>query len=198
MTAPRDPRFQKTERLIEAAFVELGLERGGFDVSVSEIAARAHVGRSTFYLHYQDVAALSESIQERLLAMAESNMSRAVSLFVAMGPATLSDYFVPMVSLMRENRQALLLYLGPSGSAQFAYRVKQMGKAKLRIFFVVHDDRRTEYLIEYMAAAGLALIVHWLEDDLSMPVEELIALMGAILFKGPLAAGLSVARTPGG
>ena len=63
---------------------------------------------------------------------------------------------------------------------------------------MVHDDRRTEYLIEYIAAAGLALIVHWLEDDLSMPVEELIALMGAILFKGPLAAGLSVARTPGG
>ncbi|MBK7218298.1 MAG: TetR family transcriptional regulator C-terminal domain-containing protein [Candidatus Promineofilum sp.] len=62
----------------------------------------------------------------------------------------------------------------------------------------MHSSRQAEYVIEYMAAAGLGLIVHWLEDDLSMPVEELIALLGAILFKGPLAAGLSVVRLPGG
>ena len=37
----------------------------------------------------------------------------------------------------------------------------------------MHSSRQAEYVIEYMAAAGLGLIVHWLEDDLSMPVEEL-------------------------
>jgi AcrR family transcriptional regulator len=203
VTTPHDSRFQQTERLIETAFLGLCQERGSFDVTVSEVAARAHIGRSTFYLHHRSVAALSETIQERLLAMADSNLSRAVPHILANGPAGLPHYFVPIVPLMRQNRQALLLYLGPNGSAQFSHRVKQMAKTKLRRLLaahghMAHGDRRTEYVLEYMTAAGLGLIVHWLEDDLSMPVEELIALLGAILFSGPLTAGLGVVRRPGG
>lgn len=203
MTTPRAAKFQQTERLIEAAFLELCRERGSFDVTVSEIAARAHVGRSTFYLHYQNVGALIAGIQERLLAMAETNLSYAVPHIAASGLAALPHYFEPVVPLLRQNRQALLLLLGPNGSAQFAYRLKETAKAQLRHFFVGHDngnhgDKRTEYVIEYMAAAGLGLITHWLEDDLSMPVEELMALLGIILFSGPLAAGRSAIRPPRG
>lgn len=201
-TAPAT-RFQQTEQLIEAAFVELCRERGSFDVTVSEVVARAHVGRSTFYLHYQDVAALIAAIQERLLALAEANLGRAMPYILAGGPAGLPHYFVPIVPVLRENRQTLLLFLGPNGSPQFAHRLKQMAKGKLRDFFeardlMPHDDKRTEYVMEYMVAAGLGLIAHWLEDDLSMPAEEMITLLAAILFSGPLAAGMGVAQLPRG
>lgn len=193
MTTARAPRFQETDRLITAAFVALCGEQGSFDVTVSEIAARAHVGRSTFYLHYQDVDALIASLQERLLALAEANLSHAIPQLLAHGRAALPGYFEPIVPLLRENRPALLLFLGPNGRPQFAYRLKQTAKALLRQFFTAgghlgRDDRRAEYLLEYMTSAGLGLIVHWLEDDLAMPIGELADLLGTILFAGPLAA----------
>jgi AcrR family transcriptional regulator len=197
---PRDLRFQQTERLIEAAFIELCQEQGSFDVTVSEVCARAGVSRSTFYLHYAGVAALMASIQERLLALAEANLSRALPWVLTHGTAGLADYFEPILPLVRENRPALLLFLGPNGSAQFAYRLKETGKTQMRRIFaanrVAQDDKRTEYLIEYMASAGLGLIVHWLRDDMSMPVEELVALLGVILFNGPLAAGFDPGYLP--
>jgi len=48
-----DRRTARTRTALMSAFVELMLTRGFPDVSVEDIAARADVGRSTFYLHFR-------------------------------------------------------------------------------------------------------------------------------------------------
>ncbi|HEY2071361.1 MAG TPA: TetR/AcrR family transcriptional regulator [Rhizomicrobium sp.] len=53
-----DRRKERTQRALMRAFVELVLTKGYANVSVEEIAARADVGRSTFYMHYSGREAL--------------------------------------------------------------------------------------------------------------------------------------------
>jgi|CXWJ01.1.fsa_nt_gi AcrR family transcriptional regulator len=188
---PPDSKYRQTERAIEQAYLALCLEQGRLDVTVSEVVSRAGIGRSTFYLHFNDVAGLAAAIQERLLAVAEANMARVLPDLLAHGEEALPRYFEPVAQALRENRQALLVFLGRNGSPAFIYRVKQTAKVYLRRLFAGRADERTEYLIEYMVSAGMGLIIYWLEDDMALPYETLLALLGTILVRGPLAAGLA-------
>lgn len=54
MAEPADRRVRRTRDLLHRALIELMIERGYDRVSVSDIIARADVGRSTFYAHYRD------------------------------------------------------------------------------------------------------------------------------------------------
>jgi AcrR family transcriptional regulator len=48
-----DRRVERTRSALLAAFGEMLLTRGYVDLSVEDIAARANVGRSTFYMHFK-------------------------------------------------------------------------------------------------------------------------------------------------
>ena len=55
MKQPReDRRIQKTKKLLREALVSLILEKDYDSIIVQDILDRANVGRSTFYLHYED------------------------------------------------------------------------------------------------------------------------------------------------
>jgi AcrR family transcriptional regulator len=55
MKAPReDRRIQKTKNLLREALVSLILEKDYDSIIIQDILDRANVGRSTFYLHYED------------------------------------------------------------------------------------------------------------------------------------------------
>ena len=49
-----DRRVQKTRQLLKDALVELILEEGYEAVTINEILDRANVGRSTFYIHFEN------------------------------------------------------------------------------------------------------------------------------------------------
>lgn len=49
-----DLRILKTKKLIHDSFIELIDEKGFDKITINEIAERAQINRSTFYLHYAD------------------------------------------------------------------------------------------------------------------------------------------------
>ncbi len=60
---------EKTKRLIKATFAEMLSEKKELcRISVSELAARAGINRSTFYSHYDDVYAVAEDYENELIA----------------------------------------------------------------------------------------------------------------------------------
>lgn len=60
---------EKTKRLIKATFAEMLSEKKELcRISVSELAARAGINRSTFYSHYDDVYAVAEDYENELMA----------------------------------------------------------------------------------------------------------------------------------
>lgn len=58
-----DKRIIKTKNAIKTAFMMLMLEKDMNKITVSDIAERALVNRSTFYLHYGDVPSVMSEIE---------------------------------------------------------------------------------------------------------------------------------------
>lgn len=67
-----DKRIIKTRAAIKNAFMQLMTETEASRITVSDIAARALVNRSTFYLHYADVAAVMRDIDGEIAARIEN------------------------------------------------------------------------------------------------------------------------------
>lgn len=66
-----DRRIQRTRRALRDALLSLLQERGWDDLSVQDICERADVGRSTFYVHFQN--------KEELLAGSLNDLRRVLS-----------------------------------------------------------------------------------------------------------------------
>jgi len=62
-----DRRNAKTEALIKDTFLNILKQKELHRTSVAEIAKQANLGRGTFYLHYNDIFDLYESIENEIL-----------------------------------------------------------------------------------------------------------------------------------
>ena len=59
MSGAQDPRAARTRERLRAALFEACAEQPLSDVSVADVVHRAHIGRATFYLHYQGLEELA-------------------------------------------------------------------------------------------------------------------------------------------
>ena len=58
-----DIRIQKTEKAIKNAFMELRSKKPLDKITVKELCSLACINKSTFYAHYEDLYALSETME---------------------------------------------------------------------------------------------------------------------------------------
>lgn len=62
-----DLRIQRTKASIKAAFLELRAEKPVEKITVTELTRLANINKATFYLHYSDIYALSDEIEDSLI-----------------------------------------------------------------------------------------------------------------------------------
>ncbi|WP_062380023.1 TetR/AcrR family transcriptional regulator [Demequina pelophila] len=86
-----DARVVRTRRRLQAALFELARERGLDAVSVSDIAARAGINRSTFYQHYSDKETLLADALEHIADESGATLG-AIDLLAADPPAVLVSF----------------------------------------------------------------------------------------------------------
>ena len=67
MSSEQDLRILKTLVLIKDAFVELMDQKGFRKITVNDIAERAMISRSTFYLHYADKYELLNKVTDEAI-----------------------------------------------------------------------------------------------------------------------------------
>lgn len=69
-----DLRIEKTERGIRNAFMELRARMPLEKIRVRELCAAACINKSTFYAHYTDIYALSETLEKETVASIVSSI----------------------------------------------------------------------------------------------------------------------------
>ena len=62
-----DLRIKRTKNAVRAAFLSLRRKKPIERITVTELAAHAGINKATFYLHYADIYALSDEIEDRLI-----------------------------------------------------------------------------------------------------------------------------------
>jgi len=173
-----DRRVQYTRERLQKALIELIGERKYDALTIQEIAGRANVGRTTFYLHYSSKDDLFMSCHEAILSGLYSEplyphpLSREELLASKVRPGMklafqhLEDVWERLSPVLQGKDGSLILQQIRGWSAQEI-------EANLRITFAETDNIiPLDILANYLAGAQIALIQWWLEKRQPYAAED--------------------------
>ena len=115
-----DIRIEKTDRAIEKAFLELRAKTPLEKIKIKDLCALACVNKSTFYAHYEDIYALSDQLEKKLIEDILASVL-AVKLTVAQTETLTRDLFRAFV----QNRQAVNILFSGSRQGIFANSIEK-------------------------------------------------------------------------
>jgi len=181
-----DRRIERTKALLRDALLDLIAEKGYDQITISDIADRANVARTTFYLHYADKDDLlfrsMREIYESLFNAAELDWHKLIDSREA--PA--DDYLH-----VAEYADFYRIMLSEKGSMAFFVRVlNYMSQEFYKSFLseLLPPDVKPRVPLDLLAyqttGAQLASIMWWLQHDQPHSPEEMASLTQDVLVKG--------------
>lgn len=172
-----DRRVERTRELLQKALIELINERGYDAITIQEIADRANVARTTFYVHYSSKDELFMRCHEAIVSDFHFGphhlLSREEMLSPEAPPGMLSAFRhleearALMYPIFQGKESLLILRRIRDGSAQDI-------EASLRASFAEADSTIPfDVLANYLAGARIALVQWWLEKRQPHTLENL-------------------------
>lgn len=171
-----DKRIIKTRTSIKNAFMELVQTLDISKISVSELAAKALVNRSTFYLHYSDVQAVAADIELEIAQRIAGYIDNFAVKDIYGSTYTL---FKKLTNRLDEN-EALKNYIIYSTNSDYIIsKLKEIFSEKTRQSiletFKNVSEEEIKYPIVFAAAGVIDCYVKWVrEDNSSKSLEDLI------------------------
>ena len=178
-----DLRIRRTRERLGAALIALIEEKAIDEVSVREVLDRAKVGRSTFYLHYEDkddlfLSQLEDGLQmwSNILSTKQEKSHRvsAVAEFIAHVASAGKLYG----SLVVSGRIQAFFDLAQGYFARgIARRFKEIGLPLM-------DHRESDARSHALAGNLLALLKWWLDRGAKEPAKNMDELFHRMVWKG--------------
>ena len=172
-----DRRARRTRRLLKESLLELMREKPFSQISARDVTERADVNRTTFYLHYTGTVQLLQSVEEDLLAEAQSLID--AHLQEAVQSRTLRPVFEPILDFTVEHRKLCTLLFENNEASQFTIHLQRLfqrsGAEILGAWFQPRDPRQTAYLLEFVACGLIGMIAEWFRRGMDLPRAELLS-----------------------
>lgn len=177
-----DKRIIKTRTSIKNAFMELAQTLEISRISVSELAAKALVNRSTFYLHYTDVQAVAADIENEI---ADRIATYIDNFSVDDIYASTLALFKTLTKRLDENEAMKKYIIFSTNSDYIISKLKDIfaEKTKQSIIETFRNvqEQDIKYPILFATAGVLDCYVKWVrEDNGATPLEECIKTIGKI------------------
>ena len=182
-----ESKYFNTAVLMDKAFFEI-LEKKDFAfITVKEICEKAGVNRSTFYLHYENMADLLaestrymfEQFQDYIKIDAESVISRLRTCPLEELYLITPEYLTPYLNYIKGHKRLF-------GTAIEKAAVLQMEDTYSRMFryvftpilerFNVPPAKRS-YIMSFYIHGLIAVISQWLKNDCNESIEFIISIM---------------------
>lgn len=177
-----DRRVVKTRKAIRDALKSLVVSKGVKGVSISAIAREADIDRKTFYLHYESIDDLVESlIKEHLIEISdvikqlpsEANLKEALKIF-----------FSKINTLIMENMD---FYQYIAGNMPIDYTIKHLRDPlgewilELNPALTAIDEKTLDRLLSFHVAGVVAMYDSWLQSC-EGEIEEVSSLALEVVF----------------
>ena len=178
-----DRRNLKTEKLIKDVFLNLLKTKDINKISVAEISRLADLGRGTFYLHYQDVYDLYESIEQEVITDLKNMFKTSFSTTNSSNSLKLSNSLVTYI----ENSKELFKVLIRSNIGN------TMNKIKRSFYDEVFDEnskidpsRNKQYSLTesiFVVSGIIGTLEKWIIDDFKISGENMAKMINTIILK---------------
>jgi len=174
-----DRRFTRTEKLIKEAFISLLAEKSFADISISDIAERAQIGRGTFYKHYADKAALLAAFEERIREdLQQKPYPKSMQNredYVRKKILYRYQYFAERIAMMRS-------LFGPNGDAAFQQRMREVIWQGLyveedEIHLIEKRDKIPQEYVSIINTTASFVFDAWLRKENRESPEEIVEII---------------------
>ncbi len=121
MTEYRNVR--RSKKLIRQAFANLLQEKKDISkVTVKEIVERAHISKSTFYCHYQDIYAVIEEFDQEILDLIEKTLNEYVNTH----QIEFRPFIDKIILTLGENEEVYKMLVSANLSCHFIEKMKAL------------------------------------------------------------------------
>lgn len=164
MEKKMDRRALRTRKNITDAFVQL-LEEKRFDkITVAEIAEMADINRRTFYLHYVDIFALLDELENKLIIELQDDFDNK--------PAEdLYSFQVQFLEFMNHH-PSLIKALLASPESEFLSKVMRIATEAHLIHREYDTDIERKYCWNYIEHGMKGVLLDWITND-SLPLTKM-------------------------
>lgn len=178
--SPVDRRIQRTRQLLRDALFLLIIERGYDDIAIADITERANLGRTTFYLHYQD--------KEELLKASVKKLMHELQLDVEPSAEEICPYSTRCIRIFQHVAQHQQLYqalLQDTGAVNIGNLMRTYFAELFQRYTLEPRNGgnistlRNELVAAHAAGSLFGLISWWLNHEVSPSAEK----MGAVYFQ---------------
>jgi AcrR family transcriptional regulator len=180
-----DRRIQKTQKLLTGALDSLIREKPYEAISVREILERANVGRSTFYLHFQDKDALLASCIHDMLRAVQSEPPSSS----AKGPKEILSFSLPIFEHLYRHRQMGEGRMGAKGRAVIHEHLRGVLVESITENVKTASQRRrkgagripADLLVAHIASTFILVLNWWIESGSWLPPKDVDDLFAALV-----------------
>lgn len=163
MNKKANEQYKSNERVILDVFTRLLEEKNIEKITVKEICEEAHINRSTFYNHFEDVY----GVLKKMWMIHEENM-----IYI---------FRQSHSSSKRENLRMILEYIKDN---ELFYRVSFHSPLYSKMVtgfedvFKHHEmdsfNLKEQYKIEFIKQGMLSTIAYWLDSDCNLSIDDLL------------------------
>lgn len=173
-----DRRIQKTRQLLKDTLITLIVEKGFEAVSIQELLDRANVGRSTFYLHYDNKYELLHSCFEDFTNLLEQHSLGLRNSKLCSGNDVKSNFTYNLFLLVEQKHDIFIALLGNGGLTMFQHPLQDyvhtymMNRLKMTMPGKNNSSLKLEMLAQYLTSALIGTIQFWLNNNMPCSAEE--------------------------
>lgn len=173
----QDRRVKRTKMMMRDALMELMDEKPFSEITAKDVTAKADLNRATFYLHYANVFALLDEMEnevvEKFAQMLEQAEIRQDEAWEYPLIGHICDYIVENPKLCR----CLLLQSRSDRLARKLTEImKQISRKVRQDWGTDAVSPETEYIHQFIAYGAIGMVKQWLEDGMALSREEMVAL----------------------
>ncbi|NCC66940.1 MAG: TetR/AcrR family transcriptional regulator [Clostridia bacterium] len=184
MEEKQDYRVARTQRHLKESFFELIQEKPIDKITIRELAERAEVSRSTFYLHYDSIFDIAKSIEEDMLFEYREGFRKTIN--ENKNYSTLIEELITFSFRHKyENLQySRMLYMN-HGSSELISQYNKIAAEELKSAFPGKWSDLFTTVLNFYVCGIINLIHEWiLGDKITGTPEELSALVIEITKNG--------------
>ncbi len=165
--AKTDRRVERTRELLQKALIELIGDHHYDDITIQDIVDRANVGRTTFYLHYNNKEELFSSCHGNIVSEFHFGPLHPLSRDELLAPEAPTGMIFAYKHLEEGRTRLNSVFQGRDGQL-ILRRIRDMSaqeiETNLRAVFTEADSTIPfNMLANYLAGAQVALMQWWLE-----------------------------------
>jgi AcrR family transcriptional regulator len=176
---PKDSRkIRYTKMALRDSLVELMQTRPILDISVKELCDQADISRSTFYAHYKDQYELLKEIEDGTLGSLEDMLKNYENKQSVQEMARMFEEILQYIACNSNSVQVLLSENGDINFQRRFFRRFTDGQTMMKYFAGnMADEGKSEYHLVFAVNGSVALLQHWLKNNMDIPIPELAAML---------------------